>query len=465
MEQLTIDGVVDRLKKLPRKELLEYKFLDFLNFCQGAFLGVEAQERLEEFKRAMPDERDLHTALLLLAYIYRETPYIEERVTPPRSIEEPGKQPLSPAEPESFNFPANLKNSPTMREIEYPSYIKKADDYMLRIANTTQWESQRLKPKKDDFFFESLYRKEKREQCNILREITLQISDEEKRRNAMRRKYYRWKKKKEESRTTSRSWPSKEFFRFVVFCSFKFIEIDHNQYNFPNGNEKEVFSYAFGEGPDIRTLRLLRLMIPQVSAQTDEDGLKLEHAKASKMEPVSVRDKAMKALAAKDCRKAIESLCQASDKYRPRYSMQGALLGIDQFIIERQWKASGFEGLALTCTAKELKIRQTILQIPLAALPIGCVVHSISIEVEQAGIVFFKDLVKAEIEESDWLHFSRPQKNYKKIVFPATLKNFDLLMKNIDHISGSNVRFCFASGNKVASRRLSGNFNIIPLKK
>lgn len=447
-----------KLQKTTRDELCNYDLKDFIEISRNAFLTPRMIKILDLLKTTSYMSADLLFHLYVLSFVYRETSHFEEIVTG-------GLFPLLKYVPETDSFavivyaegsinPKPMGDEPNEqhRPIQLNPLSGKLFDLnkeargfvtrMRSIYNRLLSSKTRRKQPKNEQIFSRIYERERTSKCTVCN----LLHDEAKKKGttyeSLRRGYYRWKKEKRENLSGDRSWPSDEFLKFCAFVSVKYVpENANSQY------------YFLCEEPSVETRQIYNSLHEVMKNQSRDVQLKREYDKAIADYHGQEKEAMLRLLAGKNYLPAIKELfCFIAPRYRMPFRVRAAILGDAESQKILRWQARGLCDLRLE-VASQNRIRVAEITDSLSGVPIKprSIIRSIKFQINtnteewekiRSG---FKQITFLPPEYITFQIHPIKDPRWETISMPATTRNFNLLMQNVDSLEVFSIIVCFSS--------------------
>ena len=339
------------LENTPLAQLCNFSFFDFIFHVSRFMLSSEAKTAINNFLKIMGDDPDAKTNLYILAFVYRDTPFLQYQYSvyekllhsgPVSSLTGKDGHALERVTPQSEHLViSHLHNEAIILKEQILENTKKNNNEIER------------KKAKDAYClkFLKIYELEQVKKVIIINKLEklagVTRKESPPKVNALKRKYYRWKNQYFDESINYKKWPTTAFLSFLALISLKYEKIG-----------EEYFALKDVSISDLNVARIRKLGLnPPRTCSRKTGKLEKDYEIAKKIKGKDAEEK-LKRLAEKNHLPAIKDYCEKiSDKARGKYELQGAILSDNDFMEKRGWKAHGLIDLPLEVCNRHTKLR------------------------------------------------------------------------------------------------------------
>lgn len=412
------------LENASLSELQKFSFFDFIFHVKKFMLLPDEQEYIDKFSKVVENEPKAVFDLYILAFVYRDIPYIEAKYTLyERQLKaEPLIAPFRQGE-----CPSKIKQIPPVI-----FQMKKEAAYLIKTILTECKKPRKLTKQRELDPLKEKFRKlldlEQTQKVVIIDELEKMIGlnrkESHKKVFSLKRKYYRWKNLYSDE-LINRKWPTEDFLAFLALISKKYVRI-------PEGYP--VLTDV--SHTDLNVCRIRKAGLnPHCSIKRNEDYLKIELKKALKLCAKDKEEKLRK-LAKKNYLPAIEEYCRiVSIPSKEKCILRGAILGNIEYAKELDWKARGFVDMPLEVCARYTKLRTRENRFSFSRLiPMNSIVDSFSFSINEKNeksLELYNQLKGKRLDPYKCYNYE-DSTHIKTATVKATPKNLDLIMKYAD---------------------------------
>ena len=461
-----------RLQNTNRDELFNYGLIDFIEISRDAFLAPRTIKMLDLLKTTPYMSAELLFDLYVLAFVYRETEHFEEIVAGglfPLLKYLPGNDAFSVTEYTSENTnPCQEEAASTKRPRRIQldplggrlfDLKKEARGFVTRMRKIfTRFSSSKIRRKqpKNESVFSRIYEKERTSKCSVRYLLHDEARKNQLTYESLRRGYYRWKNGLRENLSMGSAWPSDEFLKFCAFVSLKYVP-EHADSHY----------YFLCEEPSIETRQIYNALHEVIKKQSRKDQLKKEYDKILADCCGKEKEAKLRALAGKNYLPAINELFFfLAPRYQEPYRIRAAILGDVKSQKELKWQAVGIYDLKLE-VASQNRLRVAEISDFLSGAPIKprTILHFINFQINTNADEWKKigsNFKKITFLPPEYIPFRIQQirdPRWETISMPATMKNYNLLMQNVDSLGIYSITVCFSS--RHSSRQEQMTFDIL----
>ena len=460
-----------KLQKTNREELCTYGLKDFIEISRGAFLTPRMIKMLDLLKTTSYMSADLLFDLYVLAFVYRATARFEEIVVGghfPLLKYLPENDSFSVVEYARENTDLNYKDAAPMEQLhriqldplsgKLFDLKKEARGFATRMRKVFgRFSSSKFRRKqpKNESVFSRIYERERTSKCAVCDLLRKEAKKNRITYESLRRGYYRWKNGIRENLLVGGEWPSDEFLKFCAFVSVKYV---------PENAKGEY--YFLCEEPSVETHQIYNALHEVMKNQSHEIQLKKEYDKIMADYRGKEKEARLRQLVRKNYLPAFKEFFSfIATRYKEPYLVRAAILGDVESQKKLKWQASGIHDLKLE-VASQNRLRVAEITDFLSGGPIKprTILRSIKFQTNTNAEEWknirsrFKQII---VLPPEYIPFPvQPIENpqWETVSMPATIKNFNLLMQNVNSLGVFRIIVCFSSRHN--SRQEQKDFDV-----